>query len=153
LEIRVLFKSGITPISRLYDPDRRALVDRFASDFVIAGKLSQNLEDGKLHLLRFRSRKLIPAEIHYDLYNTEIIAVVFSLKKNGNYLHGAKYWTKILLDYQNLTCFKYAILLNRRQGRWAEELKQYNFQLFYRKGSSNAKADILSRCQAFTSRE
>jgi len=33
------------------------------------------------------------------------------------------------------------------------ELKQYNFQLLYRKGASNAKADILSRCPAFTSRE
>jgi hypothetical protein len=36
---------------------------------------------------------------------------------------------------------------------WAEEPKQYNFVLLYRKGTSNAKADILSRCPVFTSRE
>jgi hypothetical protein len=46
-----------------------------------------------------------------------------------------------------------AVLLNRRQAWWSEELKQYNFQLLYRKGTSNAKADILSRFPAFTSRE
>jgi hypothetical protein len=55
--------------------------------------------------------------------------------------------------YLLLIYFKYSILLNRRQGRSAEEHKEYNFELFYRQASSNVKADILSRCQAFTSRE
>jgi hypothetical protein len=49
--------------------------------------------------------------------------------------------------------FKSAILLNRRHARWAEDLKQYSFQLLYQMESSTAKADIPSRCQEFTSRE
>jgi hypothetical protein len=44
-------------------------------------------------------------------------------------------------------------LLNRRQARWAEELEQYNFVLLCPMGTSNAKADILSRRPVFTSRE
>jgi len=44
-------------------------------------------------------------------------------------------------------------LLNRRQARWSEELKQYNFKLLYHKGSSNARAAILSRCPVFTSEQ
>jgi hypothetical protein len=56
-------------------------------------------------------------------------------------------------DHQNLTYFKTAVSFNRRHARWAEELQTYNFDLFYRKGSSNQKADTLSRCPAFTSRE
>jgi len=59
----------------------------------------------------------------------------------------------IYSNHQNLTYFKTAILLNRRQARWGEQLKQYNFDLLYRKGSANAKADTLSRCPAFTSKE
>ena len=36
-------------------------------------------------------------------------------------------------------------MLNRRQVRWAETLAAYNFQIAYRKGSKNARADALSR--------
>jgi hypothetical protein len=99
------------------------------------------------------SRKLNPAELNYDVYDKEMIAGVFCLRKNRHYLQGAVHKTTIFSDHQNLTYFKSAILLNRRQARWSEELKQYNFQLLYRKGAPNAKADILSRCPASTSRE
>jgi transposase InsO family protein len=153
LKITILFASGKTPILRHYDPDRPALLETDASDFAIAGILSQKFEDGKIHPVRFTSRKLSPAEMNYDVYDKEMLAVVFSLNKNRHYLQGAVHKTTIYSDHQNLTYFKSAVLLNRRQTRWAEELKQYNFVLLYRKGTSNAKADILSRCPAFTSRE
>ena len=82
-----------------------------------------------------------------------MLAVEFSLRKNRHYFHGAVHKTTVFSDHQNLTAFIMAVLLNRRQARWWEELKQHNFQLLYSKGASNAKADILSRCPAFTSRE
>jgi len=82
-----------------------------------------------------------------------MLAVVFSLRKNRHYLQGAEHKTTIFSENQNLTYFKSAMLLNRRLARWAEELKQYNYALLYRKGISNAKADRHSRCPAFTSRE
>jgi hypothetical protein len=49
LKITVLFLSGKTPISRHYDPDRPALLETDASDFAIAGIVSQKFEDGKVH--------------------------------------------------------------------------------------------------------
>jgi len=153
LKITILFTSGKPPILRHYDPDRLALRETDASDFVIAGIQSQKFGDGKIHPVRFISRKLNPAELNYDVYDEEMLAVGFSLRKNRHYLQGAEHKTTILSDHQNLMYFKSAILLNRRQARWVEELKQYNFQLLYRKGSSNTKADIPSRCPAFTSRE
>jgi len=153
LKITILFTSGKTPILRHYDPHRPALLETDASDFAIAGILSQKFEDGKIHPVRFTSRKLTPAELNYDVYDKEMLAVVFSLNKNRHYLQGAEHKTTIYSDHQNLTYFQSTPLLNRRQARWSEELKQYNFVLLYRKGSSNTKADILSRCPAFTSRE
>jgi len=153
LKITILFISGKIPILRHYDPDRPALLETDASDFAITGILSQKFEDGKIYLVQFVSRKLTAAELNYDVYDKETLAVVFSLQKNHHYLQGAVHKTMIFSDHQNLTYFKSAVLLNRRQARWSEDLKQYNFQLFYRKGTVNAKADILSRCPAFTSKE
>jgi len=153
LKIVILFTSGKTPILNHYDPDRPALLETDASDCAIAGILSQKFEDGKIHPVRFVSRKLTSAELNYDVYDKEMLAIVSSLRKNGHYLQGAEHKTTIFSDHQNLTYFKSAISLNRRQARWAEDLTQYNFQIFYWKGSANVKADILSKCPEFTSRE
>jgi len=152
-KVVILFTSGKTPILRHYDPDRPALLEPDSSDFAIAGILSQKFEDGKILPVRFVSRELSPAELNYNVYDKEMLAIVFSLKKNRHYLQGAEHETTIYSDHQNLTYFKSTILLNRRQARWAEDLKQYNFQILYRKGSANIKADTLSRCPVFTSRE
>jgi len=152
LKITILFTSGKTLILRHYDPDRQALLETDASDLAIAGILSQTFEDGKIHLVRFVSRKFNPVELKYEVYHKEMLAVVFSLTKNWHYLKGAVHKTTTFSDHHNLIYIKSAILLNRRQARWAEEHKKYNFQLLYRKGSSYAKADILSRCLVFTSK-
>jgi len=63
LKIRTLFTSSKTPILRHYDPDRPALLESDASQFAIAAILSQKFENGKIHLLGYVSRNLIPAEL------------------------------------------------------------------------------------------
>jgi len=153
LKITILFTSGKTPILQHYDPNCPALVETDASDFAIAAILSQKFEDGKLHPVSFISRKLSQAELNYDVNDEEMLAIVFSLRKWRYLLQGAEYKTIIYSDHQNLTYFKTAVSLNRRQARWAEELQSYLFDLFYRKGSSIQKADALSRCLVFTSKE
>jgi len=112
LKITILFTSRKTPILRHYNPDRPALLETYASDFVIVGILSQKFEDSKIHSVRFVSRKLSPAELNYDVYNKEMLAVVFSFKKNCQYLQGAVHRTTIFSDHQNLMYFKSVILLN-----------------------------------------
>jgi len=153
LKITILFTSGKTPILRHYDPCRPALVETDALDFAIAGILSQKFEDGKLHPVSFISRKLSPPELNYDVFDKEMLAVLFSLKTWRYVLQGAEHKMIVYPDHQNLTYFKTPVSLNRRQARWAEELVTLNFDLYYRKGSSNQKADISSRCLEFTSKE
>jgi len=153
LKIPVIFTSGKTTILRHYDPNRPALVETDASDFAIAAILLQKFENGKLHPVSFISRKQSAPELNYDVFDNEMLAIVVSLRKWRYFLQGVQHKTIIYSNHQNLTYFKTAVSLNRRQARWAEELQSYDFDLFYRKGSSNLKADTLSRCPAFTSKE
>jgi len=81
LKIVISFTSGKTPILRHYDPNRPALVETDASDFAIAGILSQKCEDGKLRPISFISRKFSQAELNYDVFDTEMLAIFFSLQK------------------------------------------------------------------------
>jgi len=113
LKITVLFTSGKTPILRHYDPDRPALLETDVLDFAIAGILSQKFKDSKIDPVRFVSRKLNPSALNYDVYDEEMLTVVYSLNKNRHFLQGAVHKTIIDSDHQNLTYFKTAILLNR----------------------------------------
>jgi hypothetical protein len=67
---------------------------------------------------------LIPAELNEDVYDKEMQAVVYSLKKNRHFLLGTTYKTTISSDHQHLSYFKMAILLYQRPARWAEQLKK-----------------------------
>ena len=52
---------------------------------------------------------------------------------------------KVFTDHKNLEYFTTTKVLNKRQARWAEELAEYNFVIYYRTGASNTKANLLSR--------
>jgi hypothetical protein len=81
LKLTILIISGKPPILRHYNPDRSGLLETDASDFAIAGTLSQIFEDCEIHPVRFISRKLNLAELNYDVYDKEMLAVLFSLQK------------------------------------------------------------------------
>jgi len=115
--------------------------------------LSQKFEDGTIHPCDFLSRKLSPAEFNYNVFDIEMLAIVYSLEKWRCLLQGSEYKVTIFSDHQNLPYFMKKVLLNRRQARWAEFLKSYDFFIIYRKGSANQKSDIPSRCLSYTSRE
>jgi hypothetical protein len=78
----ILFTSGKTPIVRHYDLDRPAMLETDASDSATASLLSQKFDDGKIHQVRFVSRKPDPAELNYDIYDREMLTAVVSLRKN-----------------------------------------------------------------------
>lgn len=57
----------------------------------------------------------------------------------------------IYTDHKNLIYFASTKQVNRRQAKWAELLSNYNFELIYRSGSTNTKADLLSQRVEFAS--
>jgi hypothetical protein len=130
---------------RYYDPNRPAIVETDSSDFALGAVLSQRHEDGRLHPVAFLSKKLAPAELNYEIYDKEMLAIVRTFQEWRHYLQGAKHRTTVYTDHKNLEYFTTTKVLNRRQARWAELLSTFDFQIVYRKGSSNGKPDALSR--------
>jgi hypothetical protein len=98
-----------------------------------------------LHPVAFLSNKLAAAELNYEIYDKEMLAIVRAFQEWRHYLQGAKHRTTVYTDHRNLEYFTTTKVLNRRQARWAELLSTFDFQIVYRKGSSNGKPDALSR--------
>jgi hypothetical protein len=120
------------------------IVKTDASDFALGANLSQTDEEGRLHPIAFYSRKFQPAEINYEVHDNELLAVVDSFKVWCRYLEGTVGTVMVFSDHQNLEYFTTTKALNRRQGRWAQELAAYDFKIVYRPGSQNGQQDALS---------
>ena len=97
-----------------------------ASGYAIGGTLSQ-LQDGKWKAIAFISRVMTPAEINYDIYNKELLAIIYALEEWRCYLLHAAEPFEIWTDHKNLTYFKKPAQLNGRLMRWYLFLQDYNF--------------------------
>jgi RNase H-like domain found in reverse transcriptase len=56
-------------------------------------------KERKLHPVTFYSKKMSPAEMNYDIYNKELLAVVTAFQKWKVYLKRAKHQVKIFTNY------------------------------------------------------
>ena len=134
----------VASILRHFDSEAKTYMKTDVSDFALAGILSQ-VHDGQLHSVVFLSRKLNSAELNYEIYDKEMLAIVQCFKQWRHYLEGVKYSVTVYTDHKNLEYFATTKRLNRRQARWAEQLSVFDFIIRYRKGEQNGKADALSR--------
>ena len=87
-----------------------------ASDYVSAEVMSQH-HDGILHPVAFFSKKHLPAECNYEIYDKELMAIVRCLEEWRSELSSTPHPIKVLSDNRNLEYFMSTKLLNRRQAR------------------------------------
>lgn len=134
-----------SPILVQHDPQKVTTIETDASDYAIGMRMTQPGEDGKPRPIAFHSRKLIPAELNYDIHDKELLAIVVAFKVWRVYLEGAQQTIIVKTDHKNLTYFTTTKELTRRQARWSEVLSQYDFKIVHCKGTENSQADALSR--------
>ena len=91
------------------------------------------------------SRKFTLAELNYEIYDKELLAIVESFKEWRAYVEGAQHQITIITDHKNLEYFTSSKTLNRRQSRWSELLGNYNFVIKYSPGKNHIKPNALSR--------
>ena len=133
------------PILAHADPSRPYTVETDSSDFALGAVLSQRTEDGLLHPVAFYSRQLLPAEVHYQIGDKELLAIKAAFTEWRQYLMGTEFRTQVLTDHENLRYYLSTHKLNRRQVRWWEFFSDYYFDIVPRPGSKQAKSDALSR--------
>jgi len=133
------------PVLRHFDHDREAIIETDASEYVSGGVSSQHDDDGALHLVAYFSKRHPPSECHYDIYDKELMAIIKALEEWRPECEGAAYPLKLITDHKNLEYFMTKKLLHRRQARWSEFLTRFNYEMVYRPGKSNGKADALTR--------
>ena len=86
------------------------------------------------------------AERNYAVYDKELLSVIRRLEEWRHILEGAKHMIEVLNDHRNLTYFRTAQTLNRRQAQWSLYLSQFDYSLTHRAGKHSAKPNALSRC-------
>jgi hypothetical protein len=130
---------------RHFDYEREVIIETDASDYVSAGVLSQRDNEGVLHPVAYYSKKHSPAECNYDIYDKELMEIIKTLKEWRPEREGAAYPLQLITDHKNLEYFMPKKHLNRRQVRWCEFLTRFDYEIVYRPGKSNGKADALTR--------
>lgn len=143
----VLKKAFTTaPILRILDDVNPFRLSTDASNFAIGAVLSQlDPVDKKWHPTAFSSKSLNVHESNYEIYDKELLAIIQALKEYRHYLEGHSEKFEIWSDHQNLTYFKSAQKLTRRQARWALYLTRFNYFLHHKPGKTMQAEDPLSR--------
>jgi hypothetical protein len=131
-----------------YSAFKPTRVETDASDGVTAGVLNQQQEDGCWRPVAYYSKTMSPEEMRYEIHDKEMLAVMRGLSEWKGCLVGLQTTPfTIITDHKALEHFTTKRLLNPRQGRWADELANYDFRITYRPGSANIIADALTRKQ------
>jgi hypothetical protein len=114
-----------------------------ASDYAVAGYLSQVEGDGLEHPLSFYSIKLNGAQKAWATVHKEAFAVIAALKKFRNWVFGAE--INVYSDHNPLTFITEGAPKNAKLMRWCLALQEFNINFHYLRGRLNVAADCLSR--------
>ena len=101
----------------------------------------------------FISKTFSPTERNYEIYDQELLAIIRALEEWRHYIQGSPHTTVILSDHKNLTYYREARKLNRRQARWSLYLSEFDVKLVHTPGHKMVQSDALSRRPDFVPEE
>jgi hypothetical protein len=97
-----MLKQGFTiaPVLSYYDPTLPMIVETDTSDFATGMVLSE--QDDRVQPVAFYSRKITAAELNYDIYDMEMLAIDSTFKEWGRYLEGAEHPNLVFSNHKNM---------------------------------------------------
>ena len=133
------------PILQIPNQDKPFQIECDASKVATGAVLRQQGPDGLWHPCAYLSRSFTQAERNYQIYDRELLAIIRALEAWRHFLQGSPHPVEVLSDHKNLTYFRTAQKLNRRQARWHLFLSEFNIVLKHQPGKTLTQADALSR--------
>ena len=127
------------------DQSRPFQIEADASKYASGAVLTQMDSNGDRHLVAYFSKTFNDTERNYEIYDRELLGVIHALEEWRHYIQGSGHTTIVLTDHQNLTYFKSAQKLNRRQAQWALYLSEFDLKLIHTPGMKMIQSDALSR--------
>src|SRR5882672_11143581 len=85
-----------------------------------------------------------PAELNYDIYDKDLLAIFEAFRQWRNYLEGSAHVVLILSDHKNLEYFATTKQLTRCQVHWSEYLSGFNYLIRYHAGQLGTKPYALT---------
>jgi len=133
------------PVLMMPDTSKPFQIESDASKYASGTVLTQLDNNGSQHPCAFISKTFNEAGRNYEIYDRELLAIIRSLQEWRHYIQGSPFETTVLSDHKNLTYFRSAQKLNRRQARWSLYLSEFNIKLIHTPGTKMVQSDSLSR--------
>uniref|UniRef100_A0A0W0GCQ7 RNA-directed DNA polymerase n=1 Tax=Moniliophthora roreri TaxID=221103 RepID=A0A0W0GCQ7_MONRR len=127
------------------DINKPFVIEADTSKWATGAVLRQKGADGEWHPCGYLSKSFSATERNYEIYDRELLAIYRALMEWRHYLMGGKFRIVVLPDHKNLTYFRTAQKLNRRQARWSLFLSEFDLGLVHVPGKSISQADALLR--------
>ncbi|MBW0491351.1 hypothetical protein O181_031066 [Austropuccinia psidii MF-1] len=131
------------PILSHFNPSLPTIVETDASDYSLGAVLSQVDDSGK-NPIEFDSHKLLQAELNYEIYDKELLGIVWALEGWRAFLLSLSNPFEVLTDHSSLQYFITSKVLTHHQARWAEFFSEFHFTITYRPGRLATLPDALS---------
>ena len=94
-----------TPILTHWIPNAQLIVETDASDYALAAILSIVNKDNEVYPVVFHSHTFTVAELNYDTYDKELLAIFEAFKIWQHYLEGPAYPINVVMNHKNLEYF------------------------------------------------
>lgn len=108
-------KFTTAPVLRNPDPEKQFAIATDASLVATGAILLQKDGNGDYHPCSYLSESLGPAERNYQIYDRELLAIIRAISHWRQFLLGSPLPVIVFTDHQNLTFFRAAQNLTRRQ--------------------------------------
>ncbi|KAG5718375.1 hypothetical protein E4T56_gene8311 [Termitomyces sp. T112] len=127
-----------------FQPSLPIILKCNASDYTITGILFQSDFRGKdLHPIAFYTCSIIPAELNYNIYDKELLAIVKAFYQWQAYRKESPHHIQVYSNHNNLQLFMTMKQLSHCQAQWSKTLSEYDFTIHYCSSQLGAKPDAL----------